>query len=64
MKKVVSRSELPTRLPVLLSLVVWLLLDRFDPEGWIHGAAWCFVAVLWIGCIVEFIKEKEIKIFD
>lgn len=64
MKKVIHRDNLPTRYPFLFTLVVWLLLDRFNPEGWIHGAVWTFVVLLWIGSIISVVKEEDIDIFQ
>lgn len=61
--KVISRKNLPTRLPVLFTLVVWLLLDRFDPAGWVHGAVWAVVVLLWVACIFQLAKEREVDVF-
>ena len=63
MKKVIKRDNLPTRLPVLFTLVVWLLLDRFDPDGWVHGAVWAVVVLLWVGSVVALVREQDVDIF-
>ncbi len=38
--QVIAFKYLPPRLPILLGIVLWLLLDRLQPPGWVLGVAW------------------------
>ncbi len=38
--QVIAFKYLPPRLPILLGIVLWLLLDRLQPPGWVWGGAW------------------------
>jgi hypothetical protein len=44
---VIPHSALPTRPPVLFTVMVWLLIDRLDPAGWVIGMVWTLVVLLW-----------------
>jgi hypothetical protein len=62
--KVIAWKNLPTRLPIWGSLVVWLTLDRLHAPGWVYGAAGAVVGIIWIICIVLLIHEKQVDIFE
>jgi hypothetical protein len=40
--KHIKPSNLPPRVPILSTLVLWLLLDRLHPAGWVLGLVWGF----------------------
>jgi len=61
-KYVIARESIPSYPPIHLTIIVWLLLDRFDPAGWVCGVVWTIVALLWIGFLVNFSKEKEVVV--
>jgi hypothetical protein len=61
---VIKKSNLPTRLPVLLTAVVYLLLDRFHPADWVWGAVGAVFVLVWIGAFVAWFKEDEVDIFE
>ena len=42
----IKHSSLPPRPPFLFAIVLWLLLDRLDVPGWVHGVVWTWVAIL------------------
>lgn len=63
MKKVISRENLPTRLPLQFTALCWLLLDRIESPGWVQGAAWTIVAIVWIGSIISIRREHDVDIF-
>lgn len=48
MKKVLSWQQMPMRSPLILSMVTWLMLDRFDAVGWVYGVVGTMVVILWI----------------
>lgn len=63
MKKVIARANLPARAPVLTTVLSWLLLDRIAPPGWVNGAVWTFVALLWLAFIFNLADEHVVDLF-
>ena len=61
--KVIHPKNLPTRLPMLLTAVIFLALDRYQPPGWLCGVAYTLLALLWIGCIINIVREKHTSVF-
>lgn len=57
--KVVPFSQLPMRLPIWPTAVLYLLLDRFNPPGWVWGAAGAIMALLWVICSIAIYKQEE-----
>lgn len=57
--KVISFRCLPVRAPTMFSAVVWLLLDRLDPAGWVHGMTWTFVLFLWFTFVIQLFRERR-----
>lgn len=46
-RKVFSSLNLPARMPLGASLIMWLLLDRLQPPGWVWGAVTVLLLFLW-----------------
>lgn len=63
MKKVIARENLPTKMPVLLTAICWLLLDRLALPGWAQGVAWTLVGLLWTGAIIQISRESTVDLF-
>jgi len=61
--KVVSHKNLPTRLPLGLTALVWLILDRLDVTDWVWGGIGALILILWIGAIYRKCREKQTDIF-
>lgn len=64
--KEIHPKYLPSRLPITFTAVVFLLCDRFSAPGWVWGIAGTFLAMAWIGSIInmgnsEWVKPSEIK---
>lgn len=61
--KVIASKNLPMRPPLWTSLVAWLLLDRFQPPGWVWGAVGCLFAFAWIVyfCTLFVHESTELK---
>ncbi len=55
---VLPLSVLPTRLPIGLTAIVYLLCDRFDAPGWVWGVIGTVMALLWIGAIGLRLSEE------
>lgn len=65
-RKEINPKYLPTRLPIVSTAVLWLLLDRMAAPQWLWGAAGLFVLAWWAAAIyvilrVEFVKPGEIE---
>lgn len=62
MKKIALKN-LPARLPLSLTLMVYLLYDKFKFDRIWLGAIIIFLLFMWIGGIAVLIKSKYIDIF-
>lgn len=60
--KVISPQCLPTRSPALFGFVLWLLLDRLQPPGWVHGVLWCMYVLVALAWLIEFFKENPARV--
>ena len=60
--EVIAFKNLPSRLPVIQSIVFWLLLDRVQPPRWCWGVIGTVLAFIWVVCLVGFFKQKEVDI--
>lgn len=47
-RRVIAPRNLPSRAPLVLTLIAWLFLDRFRAPGWVWGATGAFLLLLWI----------------
>ena len=59
---VVSWHQLPTRMPLLGSVVLWLALDRLDAAGWVWGVVGTVVVVGWLFWALSLFIEKHVEI--
>jgi hypothetical protein len=55
---VIKSSSLPTRSPLGLAILLWLLLDRLAAPGWAFGVLWTVIAVLAVMWVVSFWTES------
>lgn len=55
----ISRSALPTTLPITDTLVAYLLLDRFHAPGWAWGVVITVLSIVWFGSIATILKSEE-----
>lgn len=55
---VIKSSSLPTRSPVGIAIVFWLLLDRLSAPGWAFGVLWTLVALMALIWIASFWAES------
>lgn len=59
----IDRRDLPTRFPVLATVVLWLLLDRLSPPGWVLGAAWTLWGIWWAVALYTAGQEETRRVF-
>ena len=53
-KTVIKASSLPTRSPIGMAIVLWLLLDRLGAPGWAFGVLWTLIAPCVLTWIASF----------
>lgn len=59
--KEIHPKYLPTRLPIGMTAVAYLLCDRFDVPAWAWGVVGTLFAIIWIGSIVGMVKNEWVK---
>lgn len=62
-RNVLSRKDLPTKLPFTQTLVVGFLLDYYNAPEWITTAIVIFYLIIWAACIYLIFNEKTTKLF-
>ena len=59
--KVIKRTELPIRLPIWESVVVWLVMDNYDIGIWAHVATTA-VVLWWLFVLALLVIEEETNV--
>jgi hypothetical protein len=62
-KKVLSYGNLPTRLPIFQTAVVYLFLDFYDAPGVWWGVWGVIIALAWIFSFVNLFMTTSVDIF-
>ena len=62
-KKVLSYSNLPSRLPVLHTVVLYILLDFYDAREWVWGVVGVIMCLVWISSAVSLFVTTRVDIF-
>lgn len=55
---------MPTKFPVPITILVWLLLDRLQVSELMWGISYAVAAILWIAIIITFFTEDRKDVFD
>lgn len=63
-KKVIRVENLPTRLPLLPTLLIAIALDYFNAPQWLWGVVGFGAFLVWTICIIEMVYQEKIDIFD
>lgn len=63
-KKVIAFKNMPSRIPFWCLFIVWLMLDRLKPAGWIVGAVWTIVVVMAIADVISFFTQIEVDVLE
>lgn len=61
-RRVISRANLPVRLPVWQTVTMVLVLDRFGAPGWLWGVAVTLVAIQWVLTYVIHRGEEAVDV--
>lgn len=62
-----AEPSLPTRLPVLQTMMLFMFMDYYNFDGFTQGVVWTVAALYWIGCVAALIAyagRKEVWIED
>lgn len=62
--KVISRKNLPTKLPLTLTLTIYLALDHWSAPEWLYGALSLYLIVVWIYIVIRVFKEEQVDVLD
>jgi hypothetical protein len=62
--RVIPGENLPTRLPVHVTVLYGLLLDRFDAVGWVWGAVGTAFVFVWAIAIYGICHEESTKLAE
>lgn len=63
-QRVISRKSLPAKLPIWTTVLMFLLLDRFNAPGWVWGGMGVIFAIAWIVSVYQtFWLEKDVDLF-
>lgn len=58
-KKVLAYKHLPSRLPITLTLLAWLTLDRAHAPQWLWGAVGLGILATWVAAVYGMLHEEE-----
>lgn len=61
-QKVISRKNLPTKIPLVTILLAYLFLDKFNAPQWLWGVVITVLSICVIVCIVAMCNEESIDI--
>ena len=59
MKYVIHRKCMSTQIPVMDTVVLWLLLDKLQVNEFVAGVIWAVWALVLIGSFLLVLKEKH-----
>ena len=60
--KVIAGKNLPIRLPITLSILLWLLLDRLGAPSWVWGVVGTLLAIVWIVAIYAVFTQESVEL--
>lgn len=61
-KKVIAGKNLPMRLPIGLSILLWLLLDRLGAPSWAWGCVGTMLAIIWAVSIYAVFTQESVEL--
>lgn len=63
-QKVISRRNLPIRMPLVKTVVAYLLLDRLNAAGWVWGIVITLFSIYWLIFIIAIVTEQGVDMFS
>jgi hypothetical protein len=62
-KKVISYSNLPTKLPLTITIAIAVALDYYNAPNLLKVILYSYMTIIWIYNIIKIVKEKEVDLF-
>lgn len=62
-KYVISKNNIPRKLPVFAALTSYLALEHFNAPEWLYGAVGFLFLLIFIGAIHGIVVQEEVEIF-
>ena len=63
-RKVIKRTNLPSRLPIWNTLILYMFLDLYGFSATVQAVVWTVWVMIWIIVLVNFWNEKDVDIFE
>lgn len=63
MSKRISRSNLPVKLPVTLTALVWIYCDAYNVSDITIGVASTLMVIIWIASIYGIVTQETVDLF-
>lgn len=61
--KVIAFKNLPTRLPIVQTVLVDLLLKQYPTSDFLKGFIYSALALIWIVFLIAFFNQEQVDIF-
>lgn len=61
-RKALSAKNAPRRFGLSFYAVVWLLMDRIQPEGWVWGVVGVVCATLFLCSLIDFFIAQDVEL--
>lgn len=61
-RKVLHAGQMPAKLPITWTAVVWLLMDRLKPPAFVWGVVGTWVVIIWLIAIIAVWTQDDTKI--
>lgn len=61
-KRVISRKNLPKRIPLYQAMVAYLMLDKFNASGWVWGVVGTIFFLVTIVSFHDIMTEDEVEL--
>lgn len=63
MRQALSHKNQPAKISLVGALVIWLLLDKYQPPGWVWGVVMTLVGLVLLVQFVDAVTAKSVEIF-
>lgn len=63
-RKIIASKNMPYRLPLISTLVWWLVMERLSAPGWLYGVLGTLLAIAWIVAIVDLATNEEVDVIN
>lgn len=63
-RKVISPNHLPTKIPLIAGLVLWLALDHWNAPEWVYWVVASIIGLISVLSVYRLITDKYINVTD